>query len=142
MICFLVTEAKEATRNPMHNVMTDEPFKAATTVPVNYTEENTTADRLVVEMNNDSVYDSDLGSSSHKPLERIVETETDTITDRPFDTITTPINYVENTIKPTMNSTNSVRDDIPKNEAINSPDNLINGTEINFSVEKIRNNRN
>ena len=117
----------------MPDATTDEPFEAATAIPVNYTEENTTADRLV-EMTDDSVHDSDLGSSSHKPLEGNVDTDMDTITDRPFDTTTTSINDVENTIKPTMNSKNSVSDDIPQNEPTNSPNNLMNDTEITIIV--------
>ena len=88
----------------MPNASTGEPFEAATTIPVNYTEENTTTDRLVVEMTDDSEHDSDLGSSSYKPLEGNVDTDMDTITDRPFDTITTSISDVENSIKSTMNS--------------------------------------
>ena len=122
----------------MPDATTDEPFEVATAIPVNYTEENTTTDRLV-EMTDDSVHDSDLGSSSHKPLEGNVDTDMDTITDRPFDTITTSINDVENSIKPTMNSRNNSEihlPDIPQNEPTNIPDNLMNDTEINVDVEK------
>ena len=122
----------------MPNAWTGEPFEAATTIPVNYTEENTTTDRLVVEMTDDSEHDSDLGSSSHKSLEGNVDTDMDIITDRPFDSIATSINDVEITIKPTMNSRNNSEihfPDIPQNDPTNIPDNLINDTEINV-VEK------
>ena len=107
----------------MSNAKTDEP-----TISVNYTEGSTTTYRLI-EMTDDSEHDSDSGSSSHRPLEGIMETDMDTIMD-----ITTSINDVEISIKPSMNSTNNVSDDILQNESGNSPDNLINDTEINFSV--------
>ena len=85
-------------------------------------------------MTNDSVYDSDFGSSTRKILEQILDTEMDTYTERPLDKNTTPINNVEITLETTMNFTHSTDDDIPQNEPQNTPQNLVNDTEINFRV--------
>ena len=117
----------------MPDAKTDEPIEATTAIPVNYTEENTTTDRLV-EMTDNSEHDSDLDSSSHKPREGNVDTDMDKITDRALDIITTSINDVEITTKPTMTSTNNVDDNIPQNVTQNILQNLVNNTGIKFTV--------
>ena len=112
------TEAQEAARKLMPDAKTDEPSnQAVTTVPVNYTEGNMTTDRLV-EMTDDSEHDSDLGSSSHKPLEGIMDTQINRATERPLDTIKAPIHDVDIAIKPTMNSSNETNSSNYTNQKI------------------------
>ena len=132
---FSFSELQETTWNSMPNASTDKPLEAATAVSVNHrtTAEDTTTDRLV-EMTDDSVHDPDLGSSTSNPQEQILGTEIDTITEGPLDTITTSVNDIEATLKTTLNFTNNVDDIISQDEPQNIPDNLVNGTEINFSV--------
>ena len=124
---FLVTEQQETIGNA-----TDKPLQAATTISVDYTDGDTTIETRV-ETTKVSVYDSDLGSSTRK-IEQILDTEMNTYTVRPLDENTTPINSVEITLETAMNSTFSVDDDIPQNEFQDTPENLVNDTEINFSA--------
>ena len=79
---FSFSELQETTRNSKPNTSTDKPLEAATVVFVNYrsTAEDTTTDRHV-ETTDDSVHDSDLGSSTSNPQEQILGTEIDRVND-------------------------------------------------------------